>query len=151
MKNSTPTDKMRRRFFELVLDLGLGIQQQIEVMLQEYDLTFTQSMLLFRLYGKDDLQFKDLVNCQHTSKGAVSQIISVLQEKGLVLKEQSDSDKRNWYIRLSPEGKSILNKINLQRSQEMQFMYEGVGQTALQDIINNLEIINQNLNGKYNQ
>ncbi len=142
-------NQLRQRFFSLVLDLGIGIQAQIEELLGEYGLTFTQSMFLFRLYGEGDIQFKDLVKCQKISKGAVSQIINVLQEKELVAKEQSSKDKRDWYIRLTPKSKNILKEINQKRGEEMQFMYAGIDNDSLKNIVQNLQLIKQNIDDQF--
>lgn len=139
----------RQEFFRLVLDLGIGIQSKIEELLGEYGLTFTQSMFLFRLYGEKDVQFKDLVKCQKTSKGAVSQIIKVLEEKALVTKEQSSEDKRDWHIRLTEKGTAILKEINQKQRQEMQFIYQGISNNTLELLVENLQIVKQNIDEKY--
>lgn len=140
---------LRQEFFRLVLDLGIGIQSKIEELLGEYGLTFTQSMFLFRLYGEKDVQFKDLVKCQKTSKGAVSQIIKVLEEKALVTKEQSSEDKRDWHIRLTEKGTAILKEINQKQRQEMQFIYQGISNNTLELLVENLQIVKQNIDEKY--
>jgi DNA-binding MarR family transcriptional regulator len=144
-------DKLRQQFFRIVLDLGLGIQSQIEELLSEEDLTYTQSMLLFRLYREDQIQFKDLAKYQKISKGAVSQLVRTLQEKDLVLKEQSNQDKRDWYVRLTKRGKNILREINEKRANEMQFMYDGIDSQALEFLVQNLKLIKENIDEKFNK
>lgn len=141
--------ELRHEFFRLVLDLGIGIQSQLAQLLQEYELTFTQSIFLFRLYGADHVQFKDLVSCQKTSKGAISQIIKVLEIKGLVRREQSREDKRNWYVHLTPKGQKILREINEKQGNEMQFMYLGIEKNTLESLVKNLQLIKINIDEKF--
>jgi DNA-binding MarR family transcriptional regulator len=149
MKNNPINSKHRLKLFHLILDLGIGIQSQIDKLLDKHDLTFTQSMFLFQLHKRGKVQAKDLVKCQKTTKGAVSQIISVLEEKELVERERSENDKRKWNIKLTSKAEQIISKINKKRGERMSFIYEDLDQSDIVKVIEVLDSIKDKIDSKY--
>lgn len=74
---------------------------------QQADITTEQWVLLDRLAGGDGISQTDLANDSFKNAPTVSRIISLLVKKDLILKKQSEDDRRQSVIYLSEEGRAL--------------------------------------------
>lgn len=58
----------------------------------------------------EGVTMKELVDMSHTTMSAASKKIRILEEKGLIERRTSETDRRNSYITLSEKGKAICEK-----------------------------------------
>jgi DNA-binding MarR family transcriptional regulator len=74
---------------------------------QQADITTEQWVLLDRLAEGDGISQTDLANDSFKNAPTVSRIISLLVKKGLIVKKQSEDDRRQSVIYLSEEGRAL--------------------------------------------
>lgn len=74
--------------------------------LEPFNLTFTQYLVLLVLWEEDHLQMKVIGERLGLGTGTLNPIISRMMEHGRLTKQQSAEDKRAWIISLSEEAKS---------------------------------------------
>ena len=83
--------------------------------LAEYDLNLIQVLCIARIYNEDNLNQKDLSDSLYITKGAITKAIKKLESNGIIIREQSPTDKRQNILKLSKKGKDlipILEEIN---------------------------------------
>lgn len=67
--------------------------------------------VFYLLSRQPHISLADIAEQLQTSHSAVSQLISGLRRKGLILLNRSPDDARKQLVRLSPEGESLLEKV----------------------------------------
>lgn len=68
------------------------------------ELTFAQSNVLMVIEERGELSIKDLADALHVSRPSASAMVDRLVEMGMLIREQSQLDRREVRIRLSPAG-----------------------------------------------
>lgn len=63
----------------------------------------------------------------HTTKGAVSQTLKALEEKGFILRERSAADARAVRITLTPAGSDLCRQADRMRNAQMAALVEHLG------------------------
>ena len=69
------------------------------------------------------------------TKGAITQIVSKLEEKGLIRKEKDEHDKKCIHLYLTPKGKRLQEHHILYDVQEMTRIHEYLERTCTQEEI----------------
>lgn len=90
--------------------------------LAQYDLNLIQVLCMLRVYNEENLNQKDLSDSLYITKGAITKAIKKLESNGIIIREQSSTDKRHNILRLSEEGKNlipILEEINNEWEKKM--------------------------------
>lgn len=73
--------------------------------LDPYDLTFTQYLVLLALWEEDHLVMKDIGIRLELGTGTLNPIITRMQDRGWLTKQQSETDKRATIISLTEKAK----------------------------------------------
>ena len=90
--------------------------------LAQYDLNLIQVLCMLRVYNEENLNQKDLSDSLYITKGAITKAIKKLESNGIIIREQSSTDKRHNILRLSEKGKNlipILEEINNEWEEKM--------------------------------
>ena len=90
--------------------------------LAQYDLNLIQVLCMLRVYNEENLNQKDLSDSLYITKGAITKAIKKLESNGIIIREQSSTDKRHNILRLSEKGKNlipILEEINNEWEKKM--------------------------------
>ena len=90
--------------------------------LAEYDLNLIQVLCILRIYNEENLNQKDLSDSLYITKGAITKAIKKLESNGIIIREQSMTDKRHNILRLSEKGKElipVLEEINSEWEEKM--------------------------------
>lgn len=90
--------------------------------LAEYDLNLIQVLCIARIYNEENLNQKDLSDSLYITKGAITKAIKKLESNGIIIREQSQTDKRQNILKLSKKGKDlipILEEINNEWEEKM--------------------------------
>ena len=77
---------------------------------ENFDITVGQFHILRRIRDGADSVSK-LADAKHTSRPAVSRVVDVLVNKGLVIRTQNPDDRRNVRLSLTDEGQSLMEAI----------------------------------------
>ncbi|WP_438971008.1 MarR family winged helix-turn-helix transcriptional regulator [Methylophaga sp.] len=76
-------------------------------LLDEYELTYPQYLVLLVLWEKDGIAIKDVMKRLKLDSGTLSPIIKRLQTAGLVNKERTDQDERIVRLFLTEKSKNL--------------------------------------------
>jgi DNA-binding MarR family transcriptional regulator len=77
---------------------------------ENFDITVSQFHILRRIrHGADSVS--KLADAKHTSRPAVSRVVDVLVNKGLVARTQNPADRRNVQLSLTEEGATLLEAL----------------------------------------
>ena len=77
---------------------------------ENFDITVGQFHILRRIrHGADSVS--KLADDKHTSRPAVSRVVDVLVNKGLVARTQNPADRRNVLLSLTEEGQSLMEAL----------------------------------------
>lgn len=79
----------------------------------------------------EGVTMKELVDMSHTTMSAASKKIRILEEKGLIERRTSETDRRNSYITLSEKGKAICEK---ERNQKHTWLLEVISRMGEEDM-----------------
>lgn len=78
--------------------------------LDPLDLTYTEYVVLMALWEKDKIPVKELGQRIFLDSGTLTPLLKKMAEKGLVIRERSESDERSVIISLASKGKSLEKK-----------------------------------------
>jgi DNA-binding MarR family transcriptional regulator len=68
------------------------------------ELTFVQSNVMMAIEERGELSIKELADTLHVSRPSASAMVDRLVEMGMLVREQSQLDRREVRVRLSPSG-----------------------------------------------
>jgi len=77
---------------------------------KHYGLTSPQLLILHELFQTDQIAIGEIARKISLSQATVTDIIDRLETKGLVLRTKNSLDRRQVLIKISPNGKNIINK-----------------------------------------
>lgn len=70
-----------------------------------------QIPVLFTLYTSGDLSQQEIANRTERDKSSIQRTIRLLEEKGLVVVQQDQFDKRKNIVHITAEGKCLTSKM----------------------------------------
>ncbi len=76
-------------------------------LLDEYDLTYPQYIVMHSLWCKNDVSLKELSQDTHLDSGTLTPIVKRLESKGLLTRKISDLDERKKVISLTLKGRQL--------------------------------------------
>lgn len=79
--------------------------------LDEFDLTYTQYIVLMVLWEEHDINVKSLGQKLFLDSGTLTPLLKKLETKGYVVRKRSDSDERNLIISITKKGENLKNKL----------------------------------------
>ena len=93
----------------------------------KYNLNLIQVLCMLRIFNEKELNHsylnqKDLSDSLYITKGAITKAIKKLESNGIIIREQSQEDKRNNILKLSQKGRElipILEEINKEWEEQM--------------------------------
>lgn len=98
--------------FQLALvGLILQVKQNLLSVAAEFDLSIGQAFSLLLIDAQQTRSMKDYCRVYSCDAGNLTGLIDGLEEKGLVVREQSQADRRIKVIRILPAGQKIQAKI----------------------------------------
>ena len=90
--------------------------------LSDYGLNLVQVLCLLRIDNETNLSQKDLSDGFYLTKGAITKAVTKLESSGLIKREKSDADKRQYILTLTQKGKDlipIIDQINTEWEEKM--------------------------------
>ena len=83
--------------------------------LKKLGLTFTQFIVMMVLWDKDELMVKEIGSRLDLDSGTLTPVLKKLEDKGYVVRRQSEEDARDVMIRLTEEGRKLQNRVEQSR------------------------------------
>lgn len=80
--------------------------------LDEYDLTYPQYIVMHSLWCQDNVSLKELSHDTHLDSGTLTPIVKRLESKGLLTRKVSEVDERKKVISLTDKGLQLQKDAN---------------------------------------
>ncbi|WP_319204009.1 MarR family winged helix-turn-helix transcriptional regulator [uncultured Ilyobacter sp.] len=80
-------------------------------MQEDTNLTVPQFSVLEILYHKGDLKVGDIIEKTLSSIGNINVVVNNLERQGLVKKEKCSLDKRVTYVKITSDGRKIMDRV----------------------------------------
>ena len=90
---------------------GKEIVRKYTPFLEEFDLTYTQYIVLLVLWEKDHQTIKEIGKKLYLDSGTLTPLLKKLIKKGYIKKETNVEDEREMIISLTDEGISLKEEI----------------------------------------
>lgn len=94
----------------------------INVELSRFGLNLIQALCLVIINRQGNLNQKELADNLFLTKGAITKAINKLESEGLVFREKSEEDRRNYVLNTTEKGKELVPdiiEINMKWESEM--------------------------------
>lgn len=90
---------------------GKEIVRKYTPLLEKYDLTYTQYIVLLVLWENDGLSIKEIGERLYLDSGTLTPLVKKLIQKGLIKKEINKIDEREMVISLTQRGSDLKKDI----------------------------------------
>ena len=90
---------------------GKEIVRKYKPFLDEFDLTYTQYIVLLVLWENDHLSVKDIGEKLYLDSGTLTPLLNKLEAKGLINKDKDKEDGRGLVISLTEKGQALKKDI----------------------------------------
>jgi DNA-binding MarR family transcriptional regulator len=100
----------------------LAVRSCVEVALVQFDLTANQFLMLVRLHHHDGMSAAELARAVGVRPQSIGEIITPLERKGLISRQESPEHRRVLRISLTAAGKQLLTRarrVGLQLEEEL--------------------------------
>lgn len=78
--------------------------------LDEFDITYTQYLVLLCLWENDNVLVKELGSRLYLDSGTLTPLLQKLEKKGYIKKNKGEGDGREVYISLTDSGRNLKEK-----------------------------------------
>lgn len=95
---------------KLISMIARGHAIYINHHIEEYDINATQLHFLYEISCKDEINQEEISSRCNINKGAVARSIRKLEDKGFVIRQVDDNNRRQNKISLTPKGRKTLEK-----------------------------------------
>ena len=122
---------MEKAIGRLVSILYRQSQVYFNCILKEFDITSAEYSLLLYLYKKDGITQDDLSTYLYIDKSAIARAIKSLEQKGYVIRDKDDVDKRFNRVYLSEKAKLYKDEIRKRIWTWSEFLTEGLDEETV--------------------
>ena len=78
---------------------------------RRHGLTHAQFDIVATLGNTPGMSYKELGERTLITKGTLTGVIERLEQKGLVVRERNNDDKRSFFVRLTPAGEAVFHEV----------------------------------------
>ncbi|WP_298500995.1 MarR family winged helix-turn-helix transcriptional regulator [uncultured Methanobrevibacter sp.] len=140
---------------KLISMIARGHAIYINHHIAEYDINSTQLHLLYEISYKDNINQEQISRRCNINKGAVARSIKKLEDKGFVIRQVDENNRRQNKVSLTPKGKETLDKAKkiIEKWENEVILEEGyIKKELLQQILKEIAVKTIELNqGKRNE
>ncbi len=108
--------------------------------------SLSQARVIFELAQQEEINSSDIAQKLGMDPGYLSRILSVFQKDGLITKERSKIDNRQWILRLTIKGINEFQNLNNRASEEIREMLEPLSNEDQYRFVNAMHTIEHLLN-----
>lgn len=138
----SPNRDINKRLIFHMLDLN-------HVMRSLYEGKASQKRILIILNGIETITQRDLTARLGIQPGSASEILSKLENAGLILRTMSETDRRTANISLTEEGKKAALEATAQRNRRHEEMFSCLSEEEKEQLLSLLEKVNQDWTQRY--
>ncbi|KAA1042622.1 MarR family winged helix-turn-helix transcriptional regulator [Macrococcus equipercicus] len=132
-------DTRLKRFGQLIYFMNSKIDEITSTELTDVNLTREQLYMLELIAGEENMTQKKLIYRLNKEQTAVSRAIKKLVDNGYVYKEQSIYDLRSTVLKVTDNGKKVLEKAEVIKGRVVQNFMKELGTEESQELIMLLE------------
>jgi DNA-binding MarR family transcriptional regulator len=125
----------------IIYKLRFLLKNKLQKDLTVYDITTEQSSVLSFIYMNEGCNQKELAISSLKDRAALTRILDILEKKGLVRREKSTNDRREFLIYLTDNGRKVCSKlltIVAQNTQEINSIFNDKELEQLKYLLNKL-------------
>ncbi|MBU3105376.1 MarR family winged helix-turn-helix transcriptional regulator [Clostridium gasigenes] len=114
--------------------------------LKNVDLTYTQYIAMLVLWNGDNITVNELGRKLYLDSGTITPLLKKLESKGLVERTRDISDERNVFVRVTPIGQQLKEKVR--NIPENILEDTGIPMSEANDILVDLKSVLERVNQK---
>jgi len=126
---------------ELICDLTRNCNIKEEYFAASFNLTPAELKILKLFVFSPSLTVREICSMLNLTPGRITQIVTSLEEKKLILRTVDSQDKRNISISVLPKGQPFINNLLANYNQLNQKIFKDIGPETAQEILNSLETL----------
>lgn len=117
------------------------VSNQFSLLVEKEGVSISEWVALRHLFESTESSTADLIDALGMTKGAVSKVVSRLEEKEYVKRVSNETDKRGQLLVLTPIGKKVVPKLAALADQNDEDFFGHLPQSKRNDLINVLRDI----------
>lgn len=131
----------------LFKQINMKIKKEIDKSLMEYDLTTSQSRVLFFIHfrGEDKTSMKDIEEHMKVTHPTVIGIVKRLEEKGFVTTASDPEDRRVKLVAITQKTTKMMKKLDQGRRKMDEKLLKGFTEQETKELRRMLSMIEDNL------
>lgn len=108
--------------------LGINVRQHVHRKLSELNLDVTYEMVrvLLILSRKERLNQQQIADITFKHKASLTSLVDNIQKRGLVIRDEDASDRRNKLIKLTEKGEELVSIVRPVFDEVLLLLYEDV-------------------------
>ena len=122
------------------------VSSRFAFLVEKEGVTISEWVALRHLFQSTESSTADLIDALGMTKGAVSKVVSRLEEKQYVKRFTSDTDKREQVLVLTPSGKVIVPRLAALADQNDAVFFGHLPQSKrneLMDVLRDISVVHQ--------
>ena len=124
----------------LIHRIDKKIKANMDISLNRYDLTYSQSqVLLFLRLNEGKLSQKKLQEMLAVQPGSLSEICGKLEEKGMIERSRDEKDRRSVILKITEKGRRMKEGINVRKDNAIFSSLNEQEREQLRNLLNKIE------------
>ena len=136
---------MDRKIGKRVMILSRHYQAYIAHLLKDSEFTYAQFNVLRILKDYNGISQEGLVNMLMIDKARISRVVSQLEEKQLIIKTTSTTDKRGVCLFISEKGNTLLPEVEAVLRKSGDRMLDGLSEEQVKEALHLLDHMCRNV------
>lgn len=134
-----------------LLNLSGILQKEGNRILLPYDLNQQQFSIFFEIAKVEKVRQRDMVNRLMLEKAHVSKVVKKLTIMGLIKIDESEDDKRSYWLSVTEKGKKIKTEILMKLESWNEGWFESFSENELEQILDSISKVQQTFINKLNE
>ncbi|MFB4169612.1 MarR family winged helix-turn-helix transcriptional regulator [Virgibacillus sp. JSM 102003] len=127
--------------FVVLMRASKSVEERIKKDIKSYGVSITEFTILEALYHKGDLTVNQICDAVLINSGSMTYVIDKLQQRGLLERITSEEDRRVIHVRITIQGKKLMDDIFPQHEKVIEKVFEDVSPEELESVIDILKRI----------
>ncbi|SDR01831.1 MarR family transcriptional regulator, 2-MHQ and catechol-resistance regulon repressor [Virgibacillus subterraneus] len=127
--------------FVVLMRASKSVEERIKKDIKSYGVSITEFTILEALYHKGDLTVNQICDAVLINSGSMTYVIDKLQQRGLLERITSEEDRRVIHVRITNQGKKLMDDIFPQHEKVIEKVFEDVSPEELESVIDILKRI----------
>ncbi|GIN56946.1 MarR family transcriptional regulator [Lederbergia ruris] len=128
------------RYMDIFIHGAKSVSTQMSSHLME-DLSLEQFLLLRLLYAKGPIRASEIAEQLLVHKSAITVRVEKLVKKGLIERQRDENDRRNVYLRLTENGRSLYESLEKNINQFVEAIVSDIPEKEMEVFLNVYEKI----------